>query len=353
MTAQRSRRAFLSFRGGGKKNTDRNVCATGKHLCVSRRAMACTFSLLFPAQYRRAVEAGCAALDEIERLESKLSAYRTASDVSYMNRNAGQAPVVVDDELFTLCHRAARISEETGGAYDITTGALTKAWGFFRGSKRVPSQGELEAALAASGVAQVELDSVKRTVRYHHPGLEINLGSIGKGYAIDRAAELLQEWEINRALIHGGFSSVLALDAPPGHEGWPLTISLPGGAQALERIVARRQAWSASGIRKKDHILDPRTGLPVRNRPAAWVSGSLEALNAAYHREDATEPSGVFETGISPSAVAEALSTAFMIMSCDEIADCCLRHPGVEGRILVSDPSDASASPVLVHFTHR
>jgi thiamine biosynthesis lipoprotein ApbE len=63
-------------------------------------------------------------------------------------------------------------------------------------------------------------------------------------------------------------------------------------------------------------------------------------------------PSGVFETGDSPSAVAEALSTGFMIMSCDEIADCCLRHPGVEGRILISDPYDASVSPVLQRFAH-
>lgn len=293
----------------------------------AHQAMATVFEIVCVHEDQGyAGQAARAAFDLIDRLETELTCHRSSSDVSRINRLKCGAATLVCPWTMECLLLARHFHTETGGAFDIALG---------------------------SGLSSVEVIPAESCVRVHRDGIRLNLGGIGKGYAIDRAAELLQEWEINRALIHGGFSSVLALDAPPGHEGWPLTISLPGGAQALERIVARRRAWSASGIRKKDHILDPRTGLPVRNRPAAWVSGSLEALNAAYHREDATEPSGVFETGISPSAVAEALSTAFMIMSCDEIADCCLRHPGVEGRILVSDPSDASASPVLVHFTHR
>jgi thiamine biosynthesis lipoprotein len=292
----------------------------------AHQAMAAIFEIVCVHEDQGyAEQAARAAFDLIDRLETELTCHRSSSDISRINRlKCGEATLVCPWTMECLL-LARHFYSETGGAFDISLG---------------------------SGLNSVELITAESCVRVHRDEIRLNLGGIGKGYAIDRAAELLQEWEISRALIHGGFSSVLVLDPPPDREGWPLTISLPGAAPVLERIVARRQAWSASGIRKEDHIVDPRTGLPVRNRPAAWVSGSLESLSAVYQGKNSTMPSGVFETGDSPSAVAEALSTAFMIMSCDEIADCCLRHPGVEGRILISDPSDASVSPVLQRFAH-
>jgi thiamine biosynthesis lipoprotein len=292
----------------------------------AHKAMAAIFEIVCVHEDRGyAEQAARAAFDLIDRVETELTCHRSSSDISRINRlKCGEATLVCPWTMECLL-LARHFYSETGGAFDVSLG---------------------------SGLNSVELIPAESCVRIHCDEIRLNLGGIGKGYAIDRAAELLQEWEISRALIHGGFSSVLVLDPPPDRAGWPLTISLPGAAPALERIVARRQAWSASGIRKEDHIVDPRTGLPVRNRPAAWVSGSLESLSAIYQGKNAAMPSGIFETGDSPSAVAEALSTAFMIMSCDEIADCCLRHPGVEGRILISDPSDASVSPVLRHFAH-
>ncbi len=152
-----------------------------QQVTISRRAMACTFSVTFPAEQRRAVDAGCAALDEIERLEEKLSAYRDDSDISRINRWAWKGPVAVDQEVFTVCQMSARLTQATEGAFDIAAGALSKAWGFYRGPKRVPAEEELRAALAASGMANVELDAVSRAVRFRRPGVEFNLGSIGKG----------------------------------------------------------------------------------------------------------------------------------------------------------------------------
>lgn len=332
MTAQPSRRAFLSFRSCGKKDTDRNVCATGKHLCVSRRAMACDFSLLVPAQCRRAVDAGCAALDEVERLESKLSAYRADSDLSYMNRNACQAPVVVDDEVFVLCQRAARITGETGGAFDIATGALTKAWGFFCGPKRVPGQGELEAALAASGMAQVELELAKRTVRYRRPGLEINPGSIGKGYAIDRGLERIRG--VRCVLMQGGQSSLKAVGAPPDEpRGWRVAIGDPHRpGRAVATVWLKDRALGTSGAanqyfieggRRYGHVLDPRTG---------WPADQLASASALA----------------SSAAEADALSTAFFVMGVEGTRQYCRRHPEA-GAVLVTKPGECE----VIGLNHR
>lgn len=281
--------------------------------------MACTFSLLFPGQYRRAVEAGCAALDEVERLENKLSAYRADSDVSYLNREASQGPVAVDEELFALCARAAQISEETGGAFDMATGALSKAWGFFGGARRVPSREELEAALAVSGMAQVELDPVKRTVWFRRAGVEFNPGSIGKGYAIDRALERIRG--VRCALMQGGQSSLKALGAPLEEpRGWRVAIGDPQRpGRALASVWLKDRALGTSGAanqyfiaggRRYGHVLDPRTG---------WPADQLASASA-----------------LAPSAAeADALSTAFFVLGIEGTREYCRRHPEV-GAVLVT-----------------
>jgi len=122
-------------------------------------------------------------------------------------------------------------------------------------------------------------------------------------------AEVLAEWEIHQALLHGGHSSLLALDAPPGLEGWPLAI----GDRTVQ---ARHRAFSASGIRVQgQHILDPRSRRAANQRVAAWVS--VEA-----------------DLGPSPSAVAEAYSTAFMVLTAAEVEAICSRHSGLEAHLL-------------------
>ena len=134
----------------------------------------------------------------------------------------------------------------TGGAFDISIG---------------------------TGLPSLELDADDFLVRATTDGVQVDLGGIGKGYAVDLMAELLEEWGLERALVHGGFSSVLALEPPAGRDGWPLTLSDPGApSRVLARLSMRQTALSASGVRKGDHIVDPRTGEPARGRLAAWVA---------------------------------------------------------------------------------
>jgi thiamine biosynthesis lipoprotein len=288
----------------------------------AHQAMATVFEVICVHEDRAYVgQAAGAAFGLIDRIESELTCHRGSSDISRINRLRPGENTSVNMCTMECLLLARHFHAETGGAFDIALG---------------------------SGLESVEIDLAESRVRIHAEKVRLDLGGIGKGYAIDRAAELLHEWEIYRAVVHGGFSSVLVLDAPPDRDGWPLTISMPGSGQVLRHVVARRQAWSASGIRKKDHIVNPQTGLPARNRPAVWVSGSLQALGAACRRSDSAAHAGIFETGDSPAAAAEAASTAFMIMSVEDIAGYCARHAGIEARLLAADPANAALPPVMI-----
>jgi thiamine biosynthesis lipoprotein len=290
----------------------------------AHKAMATIFEIVCIYEDRSyAAQAAQAAFDLIDRLETALTRHRASSEISQISRGKPGEVMPVSPWTLECLLLAQHFYSETGGAFDVSLG---------------------------SGLDAVEINPSESSVTVHTQMLRLDLGGIGKGYAIDRAGELLQEWEIDRAVIHGGFSSVLVLEPPPDREGWPLTISMPGGGPTLERFVVQRQSWSASGIRKRDHILDTRTGLPVHNRLAAWVSGSLEALQAAGCMHKPAGSMGIFETGDSPSAVAEALSTAFMIMPLEEIARYCLRYPGIEARLLIPDRSGSNVSPLRIHF---
>src|SRR5262245_637820 len=144
-------------------------------LRMARRAMATTFEVLVPFGTPDALALGEAALDLIDEVEAQLTVYRETSEVSRLNRMAPYQAVPVEEGLFGLLEKAAAITAETGGAYDIAAGALVKAWGFFRGPRRVPPEEERQAVLERVGMRHVVLDREARAVRYLRPGLEINL----------------------------------------------------------------------------------------------------------------------------------------------------------------------------------
>src|SRR5262249_26993788 len=150
-------------------------------LRASCRAMATRFEVVLPFGTPDALAIAGTPFEEIDRLEQQLTVYRDTSEVSRLNQLAPSSPVPVEERLFDLLSLSARITHETEGAFDITAGALIKAWGFFRGPRRVPSDAERAEALTRVGMRHVVLDAEQRTVRYLRPGLEINLGSIGKG----------------------------------------------------------------------------------------------------------------------------------------------------------------------------
>lgn len=298
-------------------------------LRAARRAMATTFEVLLPFGTPDATALAAATFDEIDRLEEQLSVYRATSEVSRLNHNAAFGPVGVEEGLFDLLTRAERITRETDGAFDITAGALIKTWGFFRGPRRVPDDAERQAALDRVGMRHVVLDAERCTVRFLRRGLEINLGSIGKGYALDCAAALLRKAGVHSTLVHGGQSSVYAAGCEPGsRRGWAVGVRHPWDAEkrlAVVRLCDRALGTSAATFqhleyqgRKLGHILDPRSGWPAEQVASATV--------------------------VAPTAAeADALATAFFILGVEPARAYCAAHPDV-GAVLL--PLDADR-PVI------
>lgn len=257
---------------------------------VSRRAMATTFEVAIPCgTHPEPIAAAAAALDLIDDLEDQMTVYRDQSEVSRLNAAAANAPVVVERELFELFVRCAVWTRDTQGAFDIATGALTKSWGFHRREGRVPTLAKRVAAMNRTGFRHVILDTERRSVKFRVPGLELNLGAVGKGYALDRAARLLcHDWGVTTAILHGGGSSVFAIGHPPGDpRGWPVRLKHPTHAGAslgtlwlrdrgLGTSAATFQYFEYNG-QKLGHLLDPRTGWPA----AGTASASVVAPTAA------------------------------------------------------------------------
>lgn len=223
-----------------------------------------------PARLRKALND---ALDEVDRLDRLLSHYKKDSELSRVNREGWPGPVQTDQELFDLLEASLNYSRASDGAFDITVGPLMRAWGFFRGDGRYPSDAERREALARIGYRKVRLARATRSITFTQPGVELDLGGIGKGYAVDRAGAVLRRAGVVAALISAGGSSVLAIGHPPGKSAWTVSLQDPYDAEkpALP-IQLRDEALSVSGSAEKffelngrrySHIMDPRTGHPV------------------------------------------------------------------------------------------
>ncbi len=261
-----------------------------------------------------AAQAAQAAFDLVDRLERELSRFQPNSDITRINQLAAGAHTRVTPTTLECLVIARHMFELTGGAFDVSIG---------------------------TGLPSLEIDPDELVVRASTSGVQVDLGGIGKGYAVDLVAELLEDWGLERSLVHGGFSSVLALEPPADIGGWPLTLSDPRDpSRVLARLSVRQTALGASGVRKKDHIVDPRSGEPVRGRLASWVAvprpGEAERAKRGEQGEGPR---------MAPAAVADALTTAFMMLSVEEIDELCARTPGVEAWLLPDDDERA-----VVHF---
>ena len=257
---------------------------------VARRAMATNFEIAIPSgSHPDPISAATDALDLIDVLEDQMTVYREHSEVSRLNTLASESPVQIEAELFNLFAQCAIWTRETDGAFDIATGALIKAWGFFQREGRVPSARKRIAAMARAGFKHVILNPERKTVKFRHAGIELNLGAVGKGYALDRAATLLRErWGVRTALLHGGGSSVYAIGHPPGQErGWPVRLRHPFEPEnSLGTVWLRNCSLGTSAAtfqffeykdQKLGHLLDPRTGWPAAGTASASVIASTSA----------------------------------------------------------------------------
>ncbi len=188
--------------------------------------MACRFEVTMRQSEETGIVAATEALDEIDRLESRLTVFRETSEVSIVNSGAAKKPVEVSQELFDLLTLCQRLYEETGGAFDISSGPLTGCWGFLRRQGRLPTRAEIDRAKSVVGSDKLLLDETKRTVRFAREGMEINLGSIGKGYALDSAADLIS-MKVNTALLNAGSSSMRAIGKGENGNGWLVGLRYP------------------------------------------------------------------------------------------------------------------------------
>lgn len=294
---------------------------------VSRPAMATTFEVALPFGTPDAVAAAEDALDAIDAVEELLTVYRESSEVSRLNAVAAEALTPVSAELFDLLVRCADLTRDTAGGFDVAAGALVTCWGFHKREGRIPPPAELAAARENSGTRHVMLDGRTRSVKYRRAGLALNFGGVGKGYALDVAAERLRRtWGIQSALLHGGGSSVYAIGAPPGQpRGWPVAVKHPSGRGRLGTVHLRDQGLGTSAAtyqyfvynnRKYGHVLDPRTGAPA---------GGTESVSV-----------------LAPTAaVADALSTALFVRGLQAARDLLGPRPELSALILSTSSPDA------------
>ncbi len=302
-------------------------------------AMATRFELVLHGPNPVALRAaGEEAIEEIHRLEALLSLYRPDSEIATLNREAHLRAVRVSPEVFRLIEHALLLSAGTGGAFDITVAPLLKAWGLMKDGGHVPTDEVLASARACVGRQWVELDAARSTVRFARTGVMLDLGSIGKGYALDRAAERLTEAGIEHALVHGGTSTVVALGHPPDTAAWRVAIDAPMGllrgatdpaAPTLTVVELRDESLSVSAIWGKGfeadgryfgHVMDPREGRPV--------TGALLAVM------------------VLPSATeSDALSTALLVRGRGMVEE--FRKSSAPCRCLVAERADQAPGYAL------
>ena len=281
--------------------------------------------------------AGEEALTEITQAEQLLSAFRPDSDLFRLNRDAQSgAPVRVPYPLLTFLIRAQTLCEQTDGAFDPAVGPLIAAWERAGQNGRIPTSSEIAQAQALTNVARnVVLDADAQTVTYLRPGVRLNMGAIGKGWAADKAIESLRENGIRRALLHGGTSTVYGLGAPSESDavGWAIAVENPrwaiaGGSAPIGVTFLHNAALGVSAVHGKTyfagtdgqtfgHVLDARTGWPVRH-----------ALLAAVRAASSTD--------------ADALSTALLVLGAAGLPN--LRTQFPDARFCVAETDDENAT---------
>ncbi len=249
----------------------------------SRGQMGTTFNIvLYAPDSALAHRAAEAAFARIDTLNQRLSDYLADSELSRLSATAGQGRAVpVSDDLWAVLMAAQRMAEQTGGAFDVTVGPLTRLWRWAMRRNRLPPEHELEQARQAVGYRHLVLDSAARAVGLIKPGMRLDLGGIAQGFAVDEALDVLHAYGLTRVLVDGGGDIRLG-DPPPGKLGWRIEVSsinADGEIMQEERFLARK-AIATSGATYRyvevdgvrySHILDPHTGMGLTDERLVTV----------------------------------------------------------------------------------
>src|ERR1044072_6213228 len=235
---------------------------------LSLYAMATRFELvLYGEDQIHLRSAGEEAFAEIERLEAQLSYYREASEISWLNRQAAKHFVKVEPRLFALLKECLALHQQTEGAFDITIAPLMRAWHFIRDQGAIPTTDELKDALDKTGMRHLEFDDEALAIRFHQDGVEIDLGGYGKGYAVQRALELLKENGVSHALLQGGTSSIATIGKPPDQPSWQIELQAPFNNEFIPRLQLIDQGFSLSAAHGKSFTADGQRFGHIINHP--------------------------------------------------------------------------------------
>jgi thiamine biosynthesis lipoprotein len=288
---------------------------------------------LADSEPRRDCDALEAAFAEASRIECLLSAFRPESELSRLNRDAPRGPVKADPELLWLIGEARRYSRASDGAVDVTVAPLMRLWRF-RDDRNggmplaPPSPEEIRSLLACVGSEHVTVDSDTGTVAYDAPGVELEFGGMGKGYAVDAVVRVLRAHGISSALVAFG-STTYAIGRPPGQRAWRIGIRHPrddarvlAAVRLVDRAIATSgdyEQWIRIAGLRYGHILDPRSG-----RPAAGASSA---------------------SVVAPTALeADAFSTAAFVLGPQQGA-ALLGRQGFEGMMVSDDRGRLATIP--------
>ena len=262
--------------------------------------------MVFAGSEQEGLDACAAALAELRRVESRLTLFDDASDLCELNRCAGRKPMRVDPGLGAVLARAGEFRRATGGAFNVAVEPLMRAWGFHRPRTNPPTAAELAEARDAVAAAVVELNgNVARLPSGH---TQLDFGSIGVGYGIDRSLAVLRTRGVSRAFLDVS-GDVAAIGAPPGEAGWRVDIAdpnRPGRTIAYTRLrdaalstAANTESIVRYGALIVGHVMDPATGWPAGALTQASVvahsSTAADALSTAM-LVSGTEPEGVLRS---------------------------------------------------------
>lgn len=307
----------------------------------SHEAMTTVFEVLIAGCGKdHARQAASAAFSEIDHVEEQLSRFDPRSDIAQLNRLAPGEAIGVAWEVVSCLELATHVYRETSGAFDITFrsrphGAMEELvlCGIGDASPLAAGDGP-----SLPGFIAGRLSSMDSPVRR---SLDIDLGAIGKGFALDRLVEVMNDWGIKSALLNAGSSTVLALAPPPGEPSWQVGVGGAWGRSAgIDTALLSRAALSGSGEEVKGtHVIDPRTGVPAAAHQAAWVLCKPETpKEGATQRFDAKERT-------ASAALSDALSTAFMVMTTEEVEAYCATRPELAAMVVERDTGQSGPAP--------
>lgn len=229
---------------------------------------------------------------EARRLEEVFSTYDDESEIGRLNRHAGLGPLEINRDLWSALEVSLHLGKETDGALDITIGPLIDLWRLAEQKDALPSPESVSEALRRSGISKVHLFPDRRG-ELSEAGMRLDLGGIGKGYAVDCLKGFLVREGVDSAFINFGRSSLTAIGSPPGQEAWPVLLEGDEG-EPVGLAHLRDQSLSASGSfghtyqigrTRYGHLIDPRSGFPLRHRTlgvaVARTATEAEALTKA------------------------------------------------------------------------